>query len=234
MRFHGRAAVAAAMAAALVMALCSCGVGADSATGKASEGEYAPSSYTPGNAERRASNMADYIGQFLNGSSDVSSWQRTVLERAQRRGKVSRSDYESAWSNYKQCMVDKGYAGITILTLGSGLHLEAGYEQGNDSAREQKYLDDRKQCENEYLNVIDEIYRAQIGNPNLYSSQADGAVDCLHRKGLVPRGYTVDQFNKEHSEVTGVFESRKPAVRSCLAANHYFVGFTDDPSEKLW
>lgn len=52
--------------------------------------------------------------------------------------------------------------------------------------------------------------------------------------GLVPRGYTVDQFNKEQAESAGVFASRKPAVRSCLAANHYVVGFTDDPSEKLW
>ena len=40
------------------------------------------------------------------------------------------------------------------------------------------------------VDSVDALYMAQVGNPNLYASHKEGAVDCLKRAGLVPKSYT--------------------------------------------
>ena len=59
-------------------------------------------------------------------------------------------------------------------------------------------------------------------------SHEEGAVDCLKRAGLVPKSYTVEQYEKEANAmghaapgetVNTTYDMKKPEVLACLAAN---------------
>ena len=78
------------------------------------------------------------------------------------------------------------------------------------------------------VDSVDALYMAQVRNPNLYASHEEGAVDCLKRAGLVPKSYTVEQYEKEANAmghaapgetVNTTYDMKKPEVLACLAAN---------------
>lgn len=191
-------------------------------------------------SEKLASSLPAYIDSFLH-MKDLSVYQRKVLNRAKKQGGVSRSDYEQAWSDYKTCMVEQGYAGIVILDYANGMKSEAAHQTGTD-AQEHRYLKARWACENRYTSYINDIYGVQQGNPNLYADQKDGFVDCLKRNRLVPRSYSAkDYARQEHAaESSGnnhsySFDSADPAVKACQVANNMLE--TDagtDTLENLW
>ena len=67
----------------------------------------------------------------------MSDQQRSALERAvQNDGKVSRSDYERAWSDYRQCIVDKGYSVPELQRYSSGVYALPSYDTSK-ATREQ-------------------------------------------------------------------------------------------------
>lgn len=184
--------------------------------------------------QKLAASLSEWIEQ-RESQGNIAESQKTILDKAKSTGEISTSDYEKAWSDYRQCMIDKGYKEIKLIKYPSGLYAEAGHKQGT-TIQESRYSDDSTECGDEYVADVQDVYGIIVGNPNLYADQAQAVVDCLHRDSLVPKDYTVSRFNKEFSGTDGntSFDMQNLQVRSCLVSNGYNVGYATDDTEQLW
>lgn len=223
------------LAVALSMLLAGCSINGD-ATGTSSDSATSESSSENGSAggQKLAASLSEWIEQ-RESQGNIAESQKTILDKAKSTGEISTSDYEKAWSDYRQCMIDKGYKEIRLIKYPSGLYVEAGHKQGT-TIQESRYSDDSTECGDEYVADVQDVYGIIVGNPNLYADQAQAVVDCLHRDSLVPKDYTVSRFNKEFSGTDGntSFDMQNLQVRSCLVSNGYNVGYATDDTEQLW
>lgn len=166
--------------------------------------------------------------------------QRTALERAlDHDGKVSRTDYMAAWSNYRQCMVDKGY-NEPPLHMVNGLVVELMHFDfsGMSDQQQTKFHQDQSACLEQESLYVASVYSDSIVNPELYVDLDVAMVDCLRRHELVPVEYTVAQYRKESTQFTDMtfdgenltqqqsyerrrkaysFDFSDPQVRTCVA-----------------
>lgn len=223
------------LAVALSILLAGCSINKD-ATGAFSDSVTSESSSENGSAggQKLAASLSEWIEQ-RESQGNIAESQKTILDKAKSTGEISTSDYEKAWSDYRQCMIDKGYKEIKLIKYPSGLYVEAGHKQGT-TIQESRYSDDSTECGDEYVADVQDVYGIIVGNPNLYADQAQAVVDCLHRDSLVPKDYTVSRFNKEFSGTDGntSFDMQNLQVRSCLVSNGYNVGYATDDTEQLW
>ena len=119
---HRTAAFALCISVALTgCAWCGAPGGASQSDSSASSSSSAS---TQNNGAKIAPTLKDYIQSLLDADKGtMSDQQRSALERAvQNDGKVSRSDYERAWSDYRQCIVDKGYSVPELQRYSSGVY----------------------------------------------------------------------------------------------------------------
>lgn len=194
--------------------------------------------------------MSEYARQWLDWADDngleVGQWQKDVINRIIETGEVKVSDYETALSGYRQCMLDKGYKEIIFTDIGGGLKLEAAHKSGTD-AQEQKYATDYAACSDYHSTGISHLYEKQIGNPQLYKDFNEAMADCLRRKGLVDASYTAKQFAKEREESdrlatsgkadeswTYSFPEDSPDGNQCRVSNGWISSKAGDPVETLW
>ena len=223
------------LAVALSMLLAGCSINQD-ATGTSSDSVKSESSSENGSTggQKLAPSLSEWVEQ-RESQGNIAESQKTILDKAKSTGEISTSDYEKAWSDYRQCMIDKGYKEIKLIKYPSGLYVEAGHKQGT-TIQESRYSDDSTECGDEYVADVQDVYGIIVGNPNLYADQAQAVVDCLHRDSLVPKDYTVSRFNKEFSGTDGntSFDMQNLQVRSCLVSNGYNVGYATDDTEQLW
>ncbi|PAU69471.1 hypothetical protein B1400_0837 [Bifidobacterium italicum] len=144
-------------------------------------------------------------------SQPMSEKQIAILKTAlDHDGKVSKTDYDQAWSNYQQCIIDKGYAAPTSTMYANGIRgtITQTDVEGRGDDVFQKTQDDSSACRlSEYL-YVDEMYRLSLGNPNLYSDRSEGLVDCLKRNQLVNPSYTAQQYEKEFEENGTVYSKQ--------------------------
>lgn len=143
-------------------------------------------------------------------SQPMSEKQIAILKRAlDHDGKVSKTDYDQAWSNYQQCVIDKGYAAPTSTIYSDGIRGSTTVTDADDRGEDalHKAQDDSGAClSSEYL-MVDEMYRLSLGNPQLYADRDEGFVDCLKRKELVDPSYTAQQFKKEFEQSGEEYEA---------------------------
>lgn len=136
-------------------------------------------------------------------SQPMSEKQIAILKTAlNNNGKVSKTDYDQAWSNFQQCIIDKGYAAPTSTMYANGIRgtITQTDVEGRGDDVFQKTQDDSSACRlSEYL-YVDEMYRLSLGNPQLYADRDEGFVDCLKRNQLVDSPYTAQQFKKEFEQ----------------------------------
>ncbi|OZG68896.1 hypothetical protein [Bifidobacterium eulemuris] len=183
--------------------------------------------------EKLANSLDEYIDMFISNQFEpASDYEKTVMERAKADGGVTAADYEDAWSTYKSCMLDKGYKEIVLIKYPNGIYEEAVHYSGTDS-QEEKYDADQASCFGN-VNIVAEIYAVQQGNGSLLSNRDEAIVDCLRRNDLVPKDYTAEQYARERADGELSYDAQDMGVRGCQAANNSFVGFADDPVEKLW
>lgn len=167
------------LAVALSMLLAGCSINGD-ATGTSSDSATSGSSSENGSAggQKLAASLSEWIEQ-RESQGNIAESQKTILDKAKSTGEISTSDYEKAWSDYRQCMIDKGYKEIKLIKYPSGLYAEAGHKQGT-TIQESRYSDDSTECGDEYVADVQDVYGIIVGNPNLYADQAQAVVDCLH------------------------------------------------------
>ena len=75
--------------------------------------------------------IKQYIASVIKDNDDpratypMTKAQREILKRSEAAGGVSSTDYELAWSHYKQCVVDKGYSTPVLDRYPNGLYFVA-------------------------------------------------------------------------------------------------------------
>ena len=89
--------------------------------------------------------------------------------------KVSQADYERAWADYKQCIIDKGYAEPTFDKYDNGIYALPSYNT-DDASKEaiRKLNDDLTSCSMLHVTDINTVYRLQLGNPKLLLDDKGG------------------------------------------------------------
>ncbi|WP_033516723.1 hypothetical protein [Bifidobacterium cuniculi] len=178
-----------------------------------------------------------------------------MLRRAlEHDGVVSAADYEQAWSNYRQCVVDKGYNAPPAVRYGNGLYSPVFTTDTNGLTQEQdlKVSEDTSTCFMEYTISVDEMYRYATANPDMLTDPDEATVDCLQRSKAAPTSYTVAQYRKEKAaydqDLSQQYESGTdvtkdpdkfytislddPAVVTCMVANGSTLFSTPEQSWK--
>ncbi|RYQ02253.1 hypothetical protein [Bifidobacterium pseudolongum] len=219
------------------------------------------SSSIAGMAEKVAPSITARIEFLLDDAQQhpdsVSEQQQDILRRAlDHDGVIPRGDYDAAWSRYQDCMVAKGYTKPVTEEFTGGLRSNVmhPYMEGSTKAQQSKFFEDDTSCRQlEYL-YVDEIYRANLGNPNQYTDMDTAVVDCLRRKNLVGKQYTLTQFKQEDEQYNDVavknfatdryddsgeaaskfsFDLKDPATVTCFIANGKDYYFREDTSP-IW
>ena len=186
--------------------------------------------------ERYASSLDEYVTQLLDRldtddqlaaidpDGSETAHKRKVLQRVLAEGEMDVGEYESAWGGYRECLAGLGTQ-ANLIKLPNGLYVEGGYRLGSDGVTVDE--EDRMNCGILHTSYIDEVYRMQQGNPNLYLNPYEGALDCMRRGNLVPKGYTVDDLGHDLYEATGpqdltvdVYDAQ---IAACLVANNIHV-----------
>ncbi|KFI56929.1 hypothetical protein BCUN_2234 [Bifidobacterium cuniculi] len=165
-----------------------------------------PGSQPSATAIKIAASIPERIEYLLsiddNATYPMSEAQKEILRRAvENGGTISKADYDRAWSNYQQCMVNKGYTTPQVPVYENGLRSAHMYpiDTGRTEAEMDKLAHDDSQCRSQEYLIVDESYRDAIGNPDLYAEQSVAITDCLRREKLVPASYTARQFEEEQA-----------------------------------
>ncbi|NMN01194.1 hypothetical protein G1C96_1779 [Bifidobacterium sp. DSM 109958] len=196
----------------------------------------APSYMTaPITGEKSASSIADHIQQYLDQPRIITAYEKPILEQARDNGGLTAKQYEEAWSHFRMCMAGKGYSSVTPTKYPNGVYDHTEMTYAPQSIPNLRFEDDKIACYQD-ISVINQVYSAQVGNPNFYANRNEAIVDCLHRNELVPKDYTAQQFQNEELDAmqneTSMLNThpdinlRDERVRGCFAANMSFYGFT--------
>lgn len=206
-----------------------CGSSGGSSHSQSNSAGSSDSSSSSGNkaagGAKIAPTLKDYVQSLLDSDSDsMSAQQKTALERAvQNDGKVSQSDYERAWSDYKQCIVDKGYSAPELYKYSSGVYALPTYDTPGGTASEQqksskRLNEDLSACSMLHITDISTVYKLQIGNPGLSTDTSAVAVDCLRRENVKPKSYTAEQLDKDLASSEGGLTDNAKAL-NCLVVS---------------
>lgn len=198
------------------------------------------SSTTELQGEKLASSLSDYIDVLIEtqpADIPMDESQKDMLERAKANGgTLSSGDYETAWSNFKQCMVQLGYATPTVIQYSNGIYVKPVTNvEGMSQEQIDKLSEDNSHCSFTYLNAVNAAYKLQVGNPSLEQNSYQAAVDCLRHEQLIGASYTAEQLQDAFSRGMGhnddsELDVSNPSVASCLAAN----GITVNDNTKAW
>lgn len=184
--------------------------------------------------DRAASSLPEYVQLLLDdvdrqqadaGTAPIADSQRTILEHAlSNDGKISASDYERSWSDYRSCITERGYRPRPVYRVGDFYDTTINYDISTMSEAQQNHLDqDESECFAMYVVGVQEVYLRQNGNPNLYKEEEPGVVDCLHRANAVAVSYTVDQYKEERKRYDAFLTQRGQSTAPPVAeANEYF------------
>ncbi|NMM94222.1 hypothetical protein G1C95_1409 [Bifidobacterium sp. DSM 109957] len=246
-----RSIISVVTCAALLMMVAACGGEASAAKndGATAQSDDVGRLMNDGLGEKAASSLSEYIDQSMrtlessqqmkefDPSGEATQRILKVLERAKEQGRVSVSDYESAWADYKQCMADRGYKEIVLIKEPNGIYKEASHRAGT-AEQDARYGQDMLACGATTYSSIADVYKMQIGNPNLYKNQYEAALDCLHRNEAAPKDYSMDDLRFDLYEAASKDELKldiyTPEVSQCLVANNITVFSDNSVTEQLW
>ncbi|KFI56836.1 hypothetical protein BCUN_2158 [Bifidobacterium cuniculi] len=230
-----RKLVAALTAGCLLAGMAACG----SSGGDTQAQDTDDSTTVQTEGARIATSLSARIEDMLRTDTDMSERQRDILERALANdGVVTKADYELAWSNFQQCLADKGYAPMTTTMYQGGVHGPSWMTDVGDRGEgvRDKVTDDVIACKSSENLVVDELYRAAIGNPSLYQVPEVGVADCLRRKNLVPVSYTAKTYQEDQKRVDAAYSefvaSRSVDDAWAEAVKEYGFDY-DDPEVQL-
>ncbi|MEE1295429.1 MAG: hypothetical protein UHD09_00915 [Bifidobacterium sp.] len=202
---HGLGKVAAGLlAVCLVAATAACG-GGDSGARSGSAAAQTEELQGARIATSLSARVKDVLERY---QGNISANQKAILERALANdGVVTKADYELAWSNFQQCLADKGYAPMVTTMYQGGVHgttmsMDVG---GRGEEVERKVTDDTTACITLERDYVDQLYRSALGNPGLYQDADTGLMDCLRRKDLVAVSYTPSTYKEESAKVDELY-----------------------------
>ena len=218
------------MSGLLIMTQGACSAGGQAASESSSGTSEAAAQpmQLAGLGQKNANSLSEYIDWYESRLYEPpSQFAQDVLDRAKETGNIPMSDYEAAWSRYKQCMTGRGIKEIVLIKYPNGLYVDSLHREGTQ-AQEQKASEDQSACYGEVVPVID-VYGVQVGNVNFYANASEAIVDCLHRSDLVPGNYTAGQYAAEKASGNYSFDDRNMEVRGCEVAKNSVRSFADEP-----
>ena len=174
---------------------------------------------------RVAESLTDLVRQFLK-DDKLSAFEKEVLERTEKTGRLEAADYEEAYNHLRRCLATRSLT-LPVSKLNNGLY-QVSAPDSLKGTEIDKWVDEYGQCSEGTIKVIETLYGAQQTNPDLLSDGAQVAVSCLIRSGHLPPDYTRDRFEKLIRERGGrdsfPFDLDNPDVKSCLHGAGYAFG----------
>ena len=193
---------------------------------------------------RLAPSLSDYAGQLADkfaGSMDER--QREAVERVIETGEVSQSDYEQALSDYRQCMIDRGYREIIFLDMGGGIREEAAHQAGTDQ-QERRTPRIPWHARMPTPRRLTNCTGCRSVIPGCCRITTRPSPDCLRRTGQVEPSYDGEQFRREYERYQNrtadsdewpfSFPEDTPESRVCRVSNGWISMDQSDPTEQLW
>ncbi|WP_241746767.1 hypothetical protein [Bifidobacterium dentium] len=175
------------------------------------------SAQSSANASTSQSN-ASYETQLRQAlQSATSDFERQVLTKAIKAGKISEADYREANEKYQQCMVSKGDQISFSTDQSTGLMQESMNVDGQDYDSD-KVNSDSIACARGTNLLIRDLYERMTTNPT-NSDDIELIVDCLKRKKLVPSSFTKQDYLTESSKTNGSskLDTSSESFSQCLA-----------------
>lgn len=172
-----------------VVLLAGCGAATQSNT---AAGGAAESTLSFDEEKAQAEKLSPLVDDWKNllASRELSAFERDVLTRAVRNGRISQDDYEQAQAQYLQCMSQEGEDSLVFDKLPNGL-----YRLNQNSPTGDGYADAMLKCSEGTTSIIEAAYRDQQDNPDRFKDHGILAAQCLRDNGIVDESYTAAQFN---------------------------------------
>ncbi|MFJ6230218.1 hypothetical protein ACIQF8_09540 [Pseudarthrobacter sp. NPDC092184] len=185
-----------------------------------------------GNSERRviAENFSELVSTAL-GDPNLQEFDREVLERAERTGRIEQADYDEAYSRFAQCMETSGEP-VNLTKLSNGLYRVENAPL-SDGETIESAMSTVTTCSEGTISRLGELYSIQQGNPELLANPYEIAYKCLESKGLVDSDLPLEEFQKAfRSEGDGEssLEERMPfdpygdEAQACFAGANMSIG----------
>ena len=166
-----------------------------------------------------APSMSALFDQYL-AKDTLSQFERDVLQRAKKTGRISAEDYEAAHDKQAACMAENGWQEQTR-KLSNGLYQTTGVTPvPSTDAEVNKYMEASNTCSKGTSKIIESLYQLQQGNPGLLADPYETAVECLKKSNLVDDAYTgrklQNALNGDGTSKGLPFDASSDAAQSCL------------------
>lgn len=150
-----------------------------------------------GPPRKLAESFSELLDQRLS-LPRINDFEREVYERAKKTGRIEQADYDEAYSRFASCMSEGGKP-IKLRKLKSGLYriTNAPLDPGETTEHAMTIV---SACQDVTTGFIPELFQIQQVNPQLIGDGFEVTYRCLERAGLVPDGYSLDQFKKSQRE----------------------------------
>lgn len=168
---------------------------------------------------RIAPSMSALFDQYL-AKDTLSQFERDVLQRAKKTGKISAEDYETAHDKQAACMAENGWQEQTR-KLSNGLYQTTGVTPvPSTDAEVNKYMEASNTCSEGTSKIIESLYQLQQGNPGLLADPYETAVECLKKSSLVDDSYTgrklENALNGDGASKGLPFDASSDTAQSCF------------------
>ncbi len=203
---RGRSAAVLVAVAGLALTGCTTsGAGADDG-GTPGGGPLPQASTLPDDAEVPAFSgpwATEFERAYRASESDL---QRKVLAD----GRITDQEMSALQDGFRDCLELQSFSEVTFTDDG-GFGLSA--PDGWDDARVQESV---TACQASTLGQVDTLYFGMQRNP-AHEDEWDLMAACLVRQGLVPAGYSAEDYGRDAPAGTFPFDSGDPLFNACVA-----------------
>lgn len=174
--------------------LCGCG-GQKSTQNQAQEKSNIERSGSLAQEKSNAERIESLESIFKSEASrkDLDDFERDVLNRAVKTGRIDPADYEAAHDKYLECMANAGYDEHDT-KMPDGLYKSSETMDPNIDSKQ--WFKQSVTCSDHTTGIIEGLFRDQQDNPERYKDPGILAAQCLMDAGIVDKTYTAAKFNE--------------------------------------
>ena len=174
--------------------LCGCG-GQKSTQNQAQEKSSIERSGSLAQEKSNAERIESLESIFKSEASrkDLDDFERDVLNRAVKTGRIDPADYEAAHDKYLECMANAGYDEHDN-KMPDGLYKSSETMDPNIDSKQ--WFKQSVTCSDHTTGIIEGLFRDQQDNPERYKDPGILAAQCLMDAGIVDKTYTAAKFNE--------------------------------------
>ena len=174
--------------------LCGCG-GQKSTQNQAQEKSSIERSGSLAQEKSNAERIESLESIFKSEASrkDLDDFERDVLSRAVKTGRIDPADYEAAHDKYLECMANAGYDEHDT-KMPDGLYKSSETLDPNIDSKQ--WFKQITSCSAHTTDIIESLFRDQQDNPERYKDTGILAAQCLMDAGIADKTYTAAKFNE--------------------------------------